>query len=366
MANITFQNVSKLFNKTQKVVSEITLEINNGEFFVIIGPSGCGKTTLLRMVAGLEEITGGTIKINDKIINNISPGRRDVSMVFQNYALFPHMTVYDNVAFGLKIRKTPKKLIEKKVMHTCSILGLDSHLKKKPNELSGGQRQRVALGRAIVREPHVFLFDEPLSNLDAKLRTEMRAELLVLHKKLKATIIYVTHDQVEAMTLGDRICVIKEGKLQQLGTPNAIYKRPENKFVASFFGSPSMNLFNAQLKCHLNQFSLKISEDTIISLSRESYNYDNLKKNLDKNIFAGIRPGALNIINNGIHPDSLPVRVDLVELIGDEKYIHCHTRGIDKIVAILPESVKLKLGDKINLFIEPDSLHLFDEQGERI
>src|SRR4051812_33002736 len=248
MANVTLKNVDKVYPGGGHVVHRVSLEISDGEFLVLVGPSGCGKSTTLRMIAGLEEVSGGEIYIGDRLVNQLAPADRDIAMVFQNYALYPHMSVYQNMAFGLKMRKTPKVEIQRRVREAAALLSIESLLDRRPRELSGGQRQRVALGRAIVREPKVFLFDEPLSNLDAKLRVQMRAEIARLHQRLKTTVVYVTHDQAEAMTLGNRIVLMERGVIQQVDTPMSIYQRPANQFVASFIGSPAMNFFSGEIE----------------------------------------------------------------------------------------------------------------------
>ena len=247
MANVTLKNIKKVYDKNVVAVQEFSLEIADKEFIVLVGPSGCGKSTTLRMIAGLEEITDGELYIGDRLVNDVAPKDRDIAMVFQNYALYPHMTVYENMAFGLKLRKVPKAEIDEKVKEAAEILGITEYLQRKPKALSGGQRQRVAIGRAIVRHPQVFLMDEPLSNLDAKLRNQMRAELIKLRQNVNTTFVYVTHDQTEAMTLGDRIVIMKDGYIQQIGTPQQVFNHPANLFVAGFIGSPQMNFFDAQL-----------------------------------------------------------------------------------------------------------------------
>src|SRR5450756_2504609 len=307
MATVTFEHVTKKFGDVI-AVDDFNLEINDGEFMVFVGPSGCGKTTSLRMIAGLEDITEGVVKIADRVVNDVPPKDRDIAMVFQSYALYPHMSVYDNMAFGLRLRKTPKADIDRRVHEAATILGIENLFHRKPKELSGGQRQRVALGRAIVREPKVFLMDEPLSNLDAKLRVQTRAELIKLHQRLQTTIIYVTHDQVEAMTMGTRIAVMKDGLLQQLDTPRNIYARPTNMFVAGFIGSPAMNFFDAAVtssdgEAHLrgDGFGLSLSGERARVLS--AYN--------GKQVVMGIRPEHLGEILSLIHI-SEPTRLGMI------------------------------------------------------
>src|SRR5437764_477250 len=293
MAAITFDNVSKTYGDGFRAVSDLNLDVQDGEFVVFVGPSGCGKTTALRMIAGLEEVSEGDIRIGDRVVNNLPPGDRDVAMVFQNYALYPHMTVAENIGFALKLRKVPKKEAKKRIAETASIIGLTDHLDRKPKQLSGGQRQRVAMGRAIVRQPQVFLMDEPLSNLDAKLRVQMRAEISRIQRQLNVTTVYVTHDQVEAMTMGDRVAVLRRGVLQQFDAPQLLYERPANLFVASFIGSPAMNMVEATLDrngddivCRLGSASFTLPADVVKQRP-------GLANHLGKTIAVGIRPEAL-------------------------------------------------------------------------
>ncbi len=319
MAQIVLDKVDKIYGGGQKAVDQLSLEIRDGEFMVFVGPSGCGKSTALRMVAGLEEISGGTISIGDNIVNDVQPKDRDIAMVFQNYALYPHMTVEQNLAFGLELRKTPKEERKRRVADAAKMLGLEPYLKRKPAALSGGQRQRVAMGRAIVREPQAFLMDEPLSNLDAKLRVSMRASLNQLHERLGVTTIYVTHDQVEAMTLGDRVAVLRDGKLQQVDTPQNLYDRPVNLFVAGFIGSPSMNLVQAKLvqdngvAVVFADQKLPISEATL----RERQGLD---AHLGKQIILGIRPSSFEDAEHASDTDAptMQVRADVTEELGSE------------------------------------------------
>jgi ABC-type sugar transport system ATPase subunit len=337
MAGVTYDHVTKEFGDT-KAVNDLELEVADSEFMVLVGPSGCGKSTALRMLAGLERVSGGRILIGDRVVNNVAPQHRDVAMVFQSYALYPHMTVYDNLAFGLRNQKVPKKDIDRRVRRAAEILDLDPLLKRKPKQLSGGQRQRVALGRAIVREPAAFLMDEPLSNLDAKLRVQTRAEIMKLQNDLGTTTIYVTHDQVEAMTMGDRIAVMSLGVLQQVGTPEDVYTNPVNVFVAGFIGSPAMNLVPAPLLDGVG------GEDRI----------------------AGFRPEHIDLGNG--RPDTIPftARVEVVEYLGDEQLVHM-TRGEQALQAKLPVEEKLNLGDEAEFSVQRDKLLLFDaETQERV
>jgi len=335
MASVTYDHVTKQFDGTV-AVKDLTIEVQDGEFLVLVGPSGCGKSTALRMLAGLEEITDGRILIGDRVVNKLAPGARDIAMVFQSYALYPHMTVYDNLAFGLRNKDFPKQEIDERVRRASAILELEPLLKRKPKQLSGGQRQRVALGRAIVREPAAFLMDEPLSNLDAQLRVATRAEILKLQERLQTTTIYVTHDQVEAMTMGDRIAVMRDGILQQIGAPEDLYTRPQNVFVAGFIGSPAMNLVPA---------------DVVGAGS--------------PHMIAGFRPEHLRVgskPNGGI---TFTARVEVVEYLGDEQLAHI-SRGDASLQAKLPVEQRLQSGQELTFTIPRDKLHLFDaETGER-
>jgi multiple sugar transport system ATP-binding protein len=366
MASVTFKKVTKYYQGSVPAVKDVSLDIADGEFFVIVGPSGCGKTTLLRMLAGLEEVSGGDVYINEKRVNGVPPGLRNVSMVFQNYALFPHMSVHDNMAFGLKVRGTPKNHIEHKVKQASSLLGLESYLNKKPKELSGGQRQRVALGRALVRDPDIFLFDEPLSNLDAKLRGEMRVELLKLHKELGSTVMYVTHDQVEAMTLGHRICVLNQGLVLQVDSPQNIYNYPENTFVASFFGSPPMNLFTGLLKESGNEYSVVLEGGVVISLAKGDHDPAGLKEYAGREVFAGIRPGSFSAKEKSDARNVMNVNIEAVELIGEEKYIHGQGPNGKRITVSLPAGSRAAAGEELSLGIDAENLHLFDSSGNRL
>lgn len=331
MSNLVLKNVRKSYDNNKVVINNVNLEIKDKEFIVLVGASGCGKSTLLRMVAGLENITDGEIYIGDKKVNNVPPKDRDIAFVFQSYALYPHMTVKENIAFGLKMRKVPKAEIEQKVNQAAQILDLEEYLDRRPKQLSGGQRQRVALGRAIVRNPKVFLMDEPLSNLDAKLRVQMRAEIKKLHQKLQTTFIYVTHDQTEALTMGDRIVVLNNGDIQQVDTPEEIYNNPKNTFVAGFIGSPQMNFINGK------------------------------DLGLDENILYGIRPEKMVKSDGNIR---LNVNVDISEMLGSEKIAYFNI-GDKKCSAVLGSDVKI--GSTLDLSINPADLYKFDiNTGERI
>ncbi len=357
MATVTFDHVFKRFGEVT-AVSDFNLEIGDGEFMVFVGPSGCGKTTSLRMIAGLEEITEGTLLIGDKVVNDVAPKDRDIAMVFQSYALYPHMTVRDNLAFGLKLRKVAKPEIEKRINDAAGILQLESLLDRKPKALSGGQRQRVALGRAIVREPAVFLMDEPLSNLDAKLRVQTRAEIARLHQRLGTTMVYVTHDQVEAMTMGERIAVMSDGLLRQVGTPQELYEHPKNRFVAGFIGSPSMNF----IEMPVGTGDLIEGGFTFPVPSR----YADAIKSAGLKVLAGFRPEHLEMGGIGIGVGTIEGTADVVEYLGNEELLHVSVQGRD-IVAIVDSSHRVRPGDSIQLHLPVDKLHLFNlETGEKL
>jgi multiple sugar transport system ATP-binding protein len=349
MATVTFDHVWKRFGEFA-AVKDLSLEIADGEFMVLVGPSGCGKTTSLRMIAGLEEVTDGALKIGDRVVNDVAPKDRDIAMVFQSYALYPHMSIYDNMAFGLKLRKVPKAQIDERVKDAARILNLEN-LQKKPRELSGGQRQRVALGRAIVREPAVFLMDEPLSNLDAKLRVQTRAEIARLHQRLGTTTVYVTHDQVEAMTMGTRIAVMDKGELQQVGPPQELYDNPKKLFVAGFIGSPAMNFVN------VTRDGDSVSGEGI-SLpipSRYRGGMDGTKE-----LIAGFRPAHLEL---GDLPNTATIRAnaDVVEFLGDEELLHVTVQGHEgDVVAVVSSEHRVKPGDVVDLKLPLEKLHLFD------
>jgi len=332
MASVTYDRVTKRFDGTV-AVQDFTVQVADGEFLVLVGPSGCGKSTALRMLAGLEEISEGRILIGERAVNNLAPGARDVAMVFQSYALYPHMTVYDNLAFGLRNKRMPKDEVDRRVRRAAEILDLDKLLKRKPKQLSGGQRQRVALGRAIVREPAAFLMDEPLSNLDAQLRVATRAEILKLQRDLGTTTIYVTHDQVEAMTMGDRIAVMRDGLLQQIGTPEQLYTRPQNVFVAGFIGSPAMNLVPSEVV------------------------------DAGGGRIAGFRPEHVELGAGRGDALTFPATVEVVEYLGDEQLVHL-TRKETPLQAKIPVEERVQPGDEVTLSIPRDKLHLFDPETE--
>lgn len=362
MAKVEIKNIKKSFGNVN-VLKDINLTIEDKEFCVLLGPSGCGKTTLLRIIAGLEEPTSGDIWIGEKNVTNLEPKDRDIAMVFQNYALYPHMTVYDNMSFGLKIRGYLKDEIDQRVGSAADILGIKNFLNRLPKALSGGQRQRVAVGRAIVRKPKVFLFDEPLSNLDAKLRVEMRAELKKLHERLQATIIYVTHDQVEAMTLADKIVVMKDGVIHQIGTPLEIYNKPANKFVAGFIGSPPMNFINGRIvkKDHSlffdeGGFTIKIPEEF----------EDKLYDFIDKEVILGIRPEDIYdriYLPTAEAEDVVVATVNIVELLGNVKHLHLIS-GSSNFVCIVKSSNQAEEGNTVEVVFDTTKIHIFNKQTE--
>ena len=348
MSFLELQNITKVYPNGTKAVNETSLNIEKGEFVVFVGPSGCGKSTLLRMIAGLEDITAGEIVLDGTIINNIDPSERDVAMVFQNYALYPHMTVYNNMAYGLKNRGISKQEIEDKVNEVAKLLEIDQYLSRKPSMLSGGQRQRVAMGRAIVRNPKIFLFDEPLSNLDAKLRNQMRLEIKKLQRQMGVTSIFVTHDQTEAMTLGDRIVVINNGIVEQVGTPKDIYSKPNTKFVAEFIGSPQMNIFN----CKIDNGIAQIDNNSI-----------NLNKSLNvDDASIGIRPDDIQISDSG----SITCKANLVEYLGSDMIIYSSI-GDQEFSCKLSSKIDVKAGDEFKFDIQPSLVHVFDNSsGKRL
>lgn len=359
MADVKLVNISKTYDGKTNAVDNVNLEIKDEEFLVLVGPSGCGKSTTLRMIAGLEEISKGELYIDGKLVNDVPPKDRDIAMVFQNYALYPHMTVYDNMAFGLKLRKYSKSNIAERVNYAAGILGIEELVKRKPKELSGGQRQRVALGRAIVRQPKVFLFDEPLSNLDAKLRVQMRTEISKLHKKLKTTMIYVTHDQIEAMTMGDRIVIMKDGFINQVDSPINLYNKPVNKFVAGFIGSPSMNFIDGNFA---NNGNLKFLSNTgELAITIESSNQNKLYNFRAKDIIAGIRPEDIyekpwDLSN----PTIIKVKLELVEQMGNEVLAYFQLEEY-QFIARFPASYSAQSGSETSLYLDMSKIHYFDK-----
>ncbi|NLW26894.1 ABC transporter ATP-binding protein [Acetivibrio saccincola] len=371
MASVKLKNIYKRYPGGVTAVNDFNLDIEDKEFIILVGPSGCGKTTTLRMIAGLEEITEGELYIGDKLVNDVAPKDRDIAMVFQNYALYPHMTVYDNMAFGLKLRKMPKDEIKRRVLEAAKILDIEHLLERKPKALSGGQRQRVALGRAIVREPKVFLMDEPLSNLDAKLRVQMRTEISKLHNKLQTTIIYVTHDQTEALTMGTRIVVMKDGFIQQVDTPANLYERPQNMFVAGFIGSPQMNFVDVKVEkvtdekggegvvLRFGKNSIKLPEGKAKRLLASEY--------IGKEVVMGIRPE--NLHDEAVYLESMSdsvvtARVEVVEMLGSETLLYVLVDDVDFIARVNPRT-KAKVGDIIKIAFDANKVHLFDKETEK-
>ena len=363
MANVTFEHVTKRFGEVI-AVNDLDIKVDDKEFLVLVGPSGCGKTTALRCLAGLEDVTEGRIFISDRLVNDVAPKDRDIAMVFQSYALYPHMSVFDNMAFGLKLRKTPRDEIKQRVGEAAKILGIETLLERKPRQLSGGQRQRVAVGRAIVREPKVFLFDEPLSNLDAKLRVETRANISRLHQQLETTFIYVTHDQVEAMTMASRIAVMNAGVLQQIDSPQNLYDRPNNLFVAGFIGSPAMNFFPASIRrddgklfVDGGSFNVQIPENR-----EETYG-----PYVGKSVIFGIRPEDIH--NPQFAPPDIIARpvdskVEVTELMGNEIFVYL-TNGEHNFVARVDPRTRVHMGDNMQVVLNMDNMHIFDRETEQ-
>jgi multiple sugar transport system ATP-binding protein len=381
MATVVMENVNKVYDNGYHAIHDLSLDISDGEFLVLVGPSGCGKSTALRMIAGLETISNGEMRIGEKVVNDVEPKDRDIAMVFQNYALYPHMTVYDNIGFALKLAKVPKEEIDKRVRKAADTLELTTYLDRKPGQLSGGQRQRVAMGRAIVRQPAAFLMDEPLSNLDAKLRVQMRAEIAALQRDLGVTTFYVTHDQIEAMTMGDRVAVIKDGYLQQVDTPQNLYDKPGNVFVAAFIGSPSMNLFEGQLSFNGEGASVKLGSQTL-TLSPESLAARPGLRNYDgKKLVIGIRPEDFEdaaLAGNVPDGTTLKSQVQLIEALGSE--IMCHF-SLDAPVVDSgdPDAVeeagvtantvgrfhprsRARIGDSLSIAVSTENMHFFDRE----
>ncbi|WP_212525564.1 sn-glycerol-3-phosphate ABC transporter ATP-binding protein UgpC [Actibacterium sp. MT2.3-13A] len=356
MASVKIRNVEKSFGAL-KVIHGVNIDVEDHEFVVLVGPSGCGKSTLLRMIAGLETISGGEIVIGDKVVNNVPPRDRDIAMVFQNYALYPHMSIFDNMGFSLKLRKRPKPEIEAKVMEAADILNLQPYLDRSPAQLSGGQRQRVAMGRALVRDAQVFLFDEPLSNLDAKLRVVMRTEIKALHQRLKTTSVYVTHDQIEAMTMADRIVVMNAGRVEQIGAPLELYDSPANLFVAGFLGSPSMNFIKGRFRREGDQAHLLCDDGTALPVPAASTAWN------DKTVVLGVRPEHLNLAADG---QGIAATVDVVEPTGANIEVFVELAG-ERVCAVFSERHPFRPGEKIALGWDIDKVHLFDAAtGRRI
>lgn len=363
MAQVSLKGIYKIYDGNVTAVRDFNLEVEHGEFLVLVGPSGCGKSTTLRMVAGLEEISKGEARIGDRLVNDVPPKDRDIAMVFQNYALYPHMTVRDNMAFGLKLRKFDKAEIKKRVDEAATILGLTEYLDRKPKALSGGQRQRVAMGRAIVREPEVFLFDEPLSNLDAKMRVEMRKEIMQLHKRVSATMLYVTHDQVEAMTLGDRICVMNGGLIEQVGSPTEVFDNPASLFVARFIGTPPMNIFEGQL---VEEGGLAFTSDTL-RIPIEGQMAERVRSHIGKNVCLGLRPKALTPTQEaGADNVRFQGTVEVSEMLGEEVMCHLASGDHTFIVSIDPHSGMASEGT-FNIIPDMSKAHIFDaESGKNL
>lgn len=368
MATVSLKDVKKIYDNKVTAVHGFNLEIADKEFIVLVGPSGCGKSTTLRMIAGLEDISEGDLLINGKRVNDVEPKDRDIAMVFQSYALYPHMTVYENMAFALKLRKLPKDEIDKRVREAAEILDITQYLERKPKALSGGQRQRVAIGRAIVREPQVFLMDEPLSNLDAKLRNQMRAEIIKLRQRIDTTFVYVTHDQTEAMTLGDRIVIMKDGYIQQIGTPQEVFDHPANIFVAGFIGMPQMNLFDAKLNKTENGYSVSVGEAEIpvgaeIASKLAARGVDSM------NVIAGIRPEHIRLKESGT--DVIKGTVDVSEMMGSEIHLHVNAAGKDVVLRVQTADLEANhrggfaYGSELNFTFRQDLIHLFDPESEK-
>ena len=385
MASLKLKNIYKVYDSGVTAVTDFNLDIEDKEFIVFVGPSGCGKSTTLRMIAGLEEISSGELYIDGNLVNNVAPKDRDIAMVFQNYALYPHMTVYDNMAFGLKLRKMPKEQIDQRVKEAARILGIEMYLSRKPKALSGGQRQRVALGRAIVREPKVFLLDEPLSNLDAKLRTQMRTEITKLHNRLNTTFIYVTHDQIEAMTMGTRIVVMKDGFMQQVDTPINLYDYPINQFVAGFIGTPQMNFFTGTLVGNKKEVYIQFGLEKVLFPKGKVNLICNLDQylNTGKEIIFGIRPEDIHDDERSVTEGKFPVievKVDVVEALGPETLLYCKTRSeideteegqiksiaddLSNLTAKVDSRSTTKAGDKVKVALDIEHSHIFDKATE--
>ena len=367
MAGISLKNIYKVYPGNVTAVNDFNLEIEDKEFIILVGPSGCGKSTTLRMIAGLEEITEGELYIGDRLVNDVAPKDRDIAMVFQNYALYPHMSVYKNMAFGLKLRRVPKSEIDKKVREAAKILDIGELLQRKPKALSGGQRQRVALGRAMVRNPAVFLLDEPLSNLDAKLRTSMRTEITKLHKKLGTTFVYVTHDQTEAMTMGDRIVVMHEGFIQQVDTPQNLYDKPCNLFVAGFIGTPPMNFMDGEVKKAADGYVVQVG-DSDLPLIPSRLSYEKLAPYEGKGVTVGVRPENLYLESaymGEFAAGVITVQVDVAELMGSEIFVYAKLDG-NNITAKVPPYTKVEPGAEMRIAVDCSKIHLFDKETQQV
>jgi len=370
MASVTLEHVKKIYDNKVTAVQDFNLEIRDKEFVVFVGPSGCGKSTTLRMIAGLEDISEGTLKIGDRVMNDVEPKDRDIAMVFQNYALYPHLTVYENMAFSLRIRKMKQEEVHKRVVQAADILGITEYLGRKPKALSGGQRQRVAIGRAIVRDPQVFLMDEPLSNLDAKLRNQMRAEIILLRKRLDTTFIYVTHDQTEAMTLGDRIVIMKDGFIQQVGTPQEVFDQPKNLFVAGFIGSPQMNIFEAELKKDGSAYSVNVQGHTL-PLDEERCRLLQERGAKGGKVLLGIRPEHTTVLHQPT-ANALEGTITVNEMMGSELHLHVQTQKESNVILRLPtldltqpQREALKAGNRISFTFPSKVVQLFDPETQK-
>ena len=370
MASVTLEHVKKVYDKDVVAVHDFNLEIKDKEFVVFVGPSGCGKSTTLRMIAGLEDISGGILKIGERVVNDVEPKDRDIAMVFQNYALYPHISVYENMAFSLRLRKMDKEEIHRRVCQAAEILGITEYLGRKPKALSGGQRQRVAIGRAIVRDPAVFLMDEPLSNLDAKLRNQMRAEIILLRKRVDTTFIYVTHDQTEAMTLGDRIVVMKDGYIQQVGTPQEVFDTPTNLFVAGFIGSPQMNFLKARLIRTGKDYSVELL-GTKIALNPDQNEALAGRNVQTQEIILGVRPEHTTVLFNG-KDNAIECTINVNEMMGSELHLHLSSQNKDNIIVRLPtvdltkeQRQQLSYGNKMYITFPAKVMHLFDPKSEK-
>ena len=366
MASLSLRHIYKVYDGNVTAVKDFNLEIDDKEFIIFVGPSGCGKSTTLRMIAGLEDISKGELYIGDRLVNDVSPKDRDIAMVFQNYALYPHMCVYDNMAFGLKLRKTPKEEIRRRVEEAARILGIEQYLERKPKALSGGQRQRVAMGRAIVRDPKVFLLDEPLSNLDAKLRAQMRTELTKIHKKVGTTFIYVTHDQVEAMTMASRIVVMKDGIIQQVDTPQNLYDLPCNVFVAGFIGTPQMNFINGTLEKKGSDVFFNFAGNSI-KLPAEKADNPAIESYIGKEVIAGLRPESVHdepMYLSSLSESVIETYVEVTELMGAEIYLYLVT-GEQRMIARVSSRSQARAGDTIKVALDVSRIHLFDKDTER-
>ena len=370
MASVKLTNVKKVYDNNVVAVHDFNLDIKDKEFVVFVGPSGCGKSTTLRMVAGLEEISGGTVEIDGEVVNDLQPKDRNIAMVFQNYALYPHMSVYDNIAFSLRLQKMPEDVIYSKVTNAAEILGITDYLLRKPRALSGGQRQRVAIGRAMVRDSKVFLMDEPLSNLDAKLRNQMRAEIILLRQKLNTTFIYVTHDQTEAMTLGDRIVIMKDGYIQQVGTPAEVFEKPTNLFVAEFIGAPKMNIVKTRLLREGDRYFVTPC-GAKIEVTGEKGQLLNEKNAKDRDILLGVRPEHMKLSFDAT-PDTIPARLEVNEMMGSELHLHVYTEDGTRWIVRVPtidltteQRASLVNGARVNITCEGKVMHFFDPETEK-